>query len=130
MPVIESNVDIQLANECDMMIWTTVHDTQENMINTVIKFLNMEKKKPVKKTELGYNYSITLHRKHKDEIEIFNAIIGDPVGYIQRLGGIGYSGLMLKDKTITKKQHDNLLRTVLAEYGFEKKKIHGAIKIK
>jgi len=74
----------------------------------------------VKPTELGFKYNIITFRTPMDEdLGNFSAILGDPRGYVERVGRNGYHGIMIKDKIKTKKELRALLTTLLLNFGFD-----------
>lgn len=128
-PVIERcSVDDLGVRECDAVMWVSV--LRENEIETLMTFLKSEKKSNAVKTELGFKYNIAMFRRQPDpkEIDIFTAIIGDPHGYVQRVGKLGYHGVMFKEKAGGKKQVKLMFEQLLNKFGYDEKTINRMIR--
>jgi hypothetical protein len=108
---------------CDGAYWyftTRKNDKEENVIQNT-DFYKFNNKKKIEPTECGYIYNILLLRK--DEVEYTKAVIGDAKGYIERMGKIGYSGLLVKDQVIPKKTIRSMIRRVLETISHPEKEI-------
>jgi hypothetical protein len=82
-------------------------------------------------TELGHKYNIVLFDKlspKEEDVDIFTAILGDPKGYVERMGKSGYHGLVVKQKVCKIKEIKDVFTKVLYGYGFEEKLIKKVIK--
>lgn len=111
----------ETISNCDAVIWAI----QE--ANTLMTFFRTENK--VKPTELGYKYNIVMFREgDTTSLEAFSAIIGDPKGFVERNGKAGYNGLMLKQKSCTKKQMNKTFMKSLQHWGFTEKETRWALK--
>lgn len=121
-----SEYDQETIDSCDMVVWY-VHDAP----NVVSKFYrNNSKIERDKKTDLGYKYNILIFREEvpRETAEFFPAIIGDTIGYIERLSNNGYSGLMFKKKSV---KIDTVKKTIvefLTAFGFTDKEVRKFLK--
>jgi hypothetical protein len=64
----------------------------------------------------------------EEEVELFSAILGDPKGYVERMGKAGYHGLVVKQKACKVKEIKAVFAKILYNYGFEEKLIKKVIK--
>lgn len=99
-----------------------------------MSFLQSKKSKNIKPYEMGHKYSILLFDRGSPEekdIELFDAIIGDPKGYVERMGSCGYHGIVVKNKAwrgIGAKEIKAVIHAVLYKHGFEEKLIKKVLK--
>ena len=110
----------EAVNNCDVVVWFR-EETQVKM-----HFIKKENK--VKPHELGFKYDIMTYTQKDAEIDVFSAIIGDPKGYVERLGRAGYHGIMVKQKSSAKKDIKKAFETTLSSVGFGQKQIKAALK--
>jgi hypothetical protein len=83
-----------------------------------------------KPTEMGFKYNILMFRKPDDpDAQMFKAILGDPKGYVERVGRLGYHGMMFKEKIKLKMEFKELVKRMLINWGFTEPQIKKAIKI-
>jgi hypothetical protein len=102
-------------NDCDGAYWFFTVEKTGNTESTIqnTDFYTLKTGNKVKPTEIGYKYNILLYRK--SEVEYTKAILGDPRGYIERMGRIGYGGLIVKDKSVPKNTVKKMLRKVMED---------------
>lgn len=109
----------ELIENCDAVVWASVVD-EEGSQETLMNFFRV--KNNVKPTDLGYKYSImTFKQGVVESIDIFSAIIGDPQHYAERMGGLGYNGIMFKQKSCKKTEMRDIFAQSLKNWGFEEK---------
>lgn len=116
------------VNECDAAMWVcTIKDDE---LHTLMTFLKGDFRSKAVKTELGYKYNVAMFRRQPDpdEVDMFTAIIGDPHGYVERVGKLGYHGIMFKEKAGGKKQMKHLFETLLRKFGYDDKTIRKMIR--
>jgi len=112
---VEQIEEEKLIQNCDAVVW--VSKPTEDQIVTVMQFFKSKKEETVTPTETGFKYNILLFRTPED-VDTFSAIIGDPFAYVNRVGKLGYHGLMYKkssEHTSDFKAHIILL---LNKWGF------------
>lgn len=112
-PIVEEN----LIQNCDSVIWATLETAED--IRTTMHFFKAQKD-TVEPTSVGYKYNIMLWRTH-DDAETFTAVLGDPRGYVERLGRLGYHGMLYKKSSKSSKEFKDMIKQVLANWGFEQK---------
>jgi hypothetical protein len=107
---------------------------KEEDVHTVMSFIQSAKGKRVEPTDLGHKFNILLFNraspKEKD-LELFTAILGDPKGYVERMGKHGYHGMVVKAKAwggVGAKEIKVIIHNVLDKYGFEEKLIKKVLK--
>lgn len=84
-------------------------ESENIVMNTELyKLKNGDK---VEETEIGYKYCILLFRN--SEVEYTKAYLGDIRGYIDRMGKIGYGGLVVKEGSVPNKTVKSMIRKVL-----------------
>ncbi len=105
----------KLIQNCDAVLW--VSKETEDEIVTVMQFFKSKKEETVKPTDMGFKYNIMMFKK-LDEVETFTAIIGDPFGYVNRIGKIGYHGMMYKKSAMHTKDFTDFVATVMNKWGF------------
>lgn len=112
---------------CDAVVWMSYQ--KEDEIHTKMTFFCMPNKvKP--KNEMGFLYKIIMFQSPEDaNIGMFEAILGDPKGYIERLGRLGYHGLMFKDKVKGKKVLNEMITKMLTNWGFTEPQAKKAMKM-
>jgi hypothetical protein len=94
-------------------------------------FMQSKKGKSIEPTELGHKFNIVLFDKispKEEEVELFSAILGDPKGYVERMGKAGYHGLVVKQKACKAKEIKDVFSKVLYGYGLEEKLIRKVIR--
>lgn len=107
---------------------------KEDNIHTIMSFIQSKKGKNIEPFEMGHKYNILLFNRAaptEKDIELFDAIIGDPKGYVERMGKHGYHGLVIKHKAwggIGATEIKKIIRGILYKYGFEEKLIKKVLK--
>jgi hypothetical protein len=102
---------------------------ENESMKTIMTFMKTANK--VKPTEIGHKYNIVLWRfmrPKEEEVELFTAILGDPQGYVQRIGSMGYSGFVVKKKACKNDDVRKVFNEILNNWGFEEKLIQKVIK--
>ena len=84
----------QITENCDAVIFSSTLEPETDKMHTKMRFIRA-KNDQTKRSDLGHKYNVLLLRG-EDTAEMFSAIIGDPKGYIERIGRLGYGGIMLK----------------------------------
>ena len=114
-----------IAN-CDAIVFASYQKPEEEEIHTIMTFFKTEN--DVQPTELGHKFNILMFKKHnpaEEEIDMFTAIIGDPEGYVKRIGRVGYHGILVKRGAIPNKAElVEVFRKVLKTWGFKDKLIN------
>lgn len=117
----------ELIEHCDAMIWASSPNLEQGTIETQMNFYKVKNK--VKPHDTGYKYSVLQFRTGETEsIEFFAAIIGSPKCYAERLGSMGYNGVMLKQKSCKKNDAKELFTKTLSNWGFDEKESKGILK--
>jgi hypothetical protein len=120
-----------IAN-CDAIIFGSYR--KEEDVHTVMNFVTSKKGKHVVPFEMGHKYNILLFNRgapKEEDIELFNAILGDPRGYVERMGRHGWHGLVVKQKAWVgkgAKEIKAVFADMLYKYGFEEKLIKKVLK--
>ena len=120
-----------VIENCDAVMWGCWKETANSEAKTVMTFFKSIKKTKnnVTPTEMGYKYNVLIFRKiQEDDIELFTGILGDPAGYVERLGKAGYHGIMYKTGLKPTKAIKNVFKTLLTGYGFKKACVDRVIK--
>jgi hypothetical protein len=115
-------------NECDGAYWFFTVEKTGNTESTIqnTDFYTLKTGKKVKPTEVGFKYNILLYKEK--EVEYTKAILGDPKGYIERMGKIGYAGLIVKDKSVPKITVKKMLRKVMEDVQIPTAEIRNVLK--
>lgn len=117
----------ELIEHCDAMIWASEFKAEVNEVSTLMNFFRTKNK--VKPTDMGYKYNILQFKNNEiSSIEFFSAIIGDQKAHAERLGRMGYNGIMFKQKSCAKKEMKNLFQKSLMNWGFSEKEIKPLMK--
>jgi hypothetical protein len=105
----------ELIRNCDAVIW--ISKENEEMVFTIMSFFR-SKLTEVMPTHMGYKYNIMTFRTPED-VDTFTAIIGDPKGYVERLGKIGYHGIMFKkNAAVPSPEFKSMLLQIMDKWGF------------
>lgn len=115
-----------IAN-CDIIVFGSYQ--VESNVHTIMTF--MKTKNRVKPLEMGYKFNILLFDKicpNEKDVETFTAVLGDPKGYVERMGKSGYHGIVAKHKACKAKEIKEVFKKVLYSYGFEEKLINKVVK--
>lgn len=120
-----------IAN-CDAIVFGSYQN--EANVHTIMSFIQSKKGGKIEPTETGHKFNILLFNipspKEKD-IEMFPAILGDPKGYVERMGKFGYHGVVCKQNAwngLGSKEIKMIISSVLFKYGFEPKLIKKVLK--
>ena len=116
-----------MIETCDAIVFGSYQ--QESNVHTIMTFFKT--KNNVEPTEIGHKFNIVLFDKpcpKEEDVDLFTAILGDPKGYVERMGRSGYHGLVVKQKACKSKQLKEMFHGVLYKYGFEEKLIKKVIK--
>ena len=118
----------EVIQNCDAVVFASFQKPEEE-VETVMNFFKTEN--DVEPTELGHKYNILMFRKHnpaEEEIELFSAILGDPRGYVERIGKMGYHGILVKRGAVQDKAElMGMFRKILKTWGFKDKLINKAL---
>lgn len=120
-----------IAN-CDAIVFGSYR--KEENTHTLMSFIQSKKGKKVVPFEMGHKYNILLFNRgapKEEDIELFDAILGDPKGYVERMGRFGYHGVVVKQKAwggVGAKEIKAIIHNVLYRYGFEEKLIKKVLK--
>ena len=101
----EPIVEKKLIQDCDSVIFASVESDED--VRTTMHFFK-GKKDTVKPTDIWFKYNILLWKTH-DETETFSAILGDPRGYVERVGRLGYHGMLYKKSAKSSKEFKNVI---------------------
>lgn len=114
---------------CDVIVFGSYQ--QESNVHTVMTFLQSKRGQKIEPTECGHKFNIVLFDKispKEADVDLFTAILGDPRGYVERMGKAGYHGLVVKQKACKTKELKDMFTKILFQYGFEDKLIKKVIK--
>lgn len=121
---LEANEVIQ---NCDAIVFGSYMKEQEQ--HTIMTFFKTDNK--IQPTELGHKYNVLMFRKpspEEHEVDLFTAILGDPRGYVERIGKAGYHGIVVKQKACKKKEIKAVFSKILYSWGFDAKLIKKVLK--
>lgn len=116
----------KLIQNCDAVLWVS-KQTDEEVI-TVMQFFKSKEKETVVPSDMGFKYNIMMFRT-PDEVETLTAIIGDPFGYVQRIGKLGYHGLMYKKNSKNTKEFKDHISLIMDKWGFHPKEAKRLMKL-
>jgi hypothetical protein len=71
-----------------------------------------------KPKDLGYKYHILIYQeddktRNQINVELFDAIIGDPVGYVENLIKCDWFGMICKQSSVSLKPIENIYKSIL-----------------
>jgi len=119
--------DQKLIEECDIVVWYKIDDTSMNS-----KYIRANTKSKRSKNKLmGPKYNILLFKEDVDTPEdavVFSAIIGDIMGYVERVGNIGYSGLVFRENSLKITKARKTIVDLLDMFGFIQSDIKKVLK--
>lgn len=117
-----------MIQNCDAVVFASFQKPEEE-VETIMNFFKTEN--DIEPTELGHKYNILMFKKHspsEEEIEMFMAILGDPRGYVERIGKMGYHGILVKRGAVKDKAElMGMFRKILKTWGFKDKLINKAL---
>lgn len=116
----------ELILNCDAVVWAS-DKRDDQKIDTMMNFFRTKNK--IKPTDTGYKYNILQFRRGDTEsIEFFSAIIGDQKAYVERMGKLGFNGMMFKQKSCAKREMKDLFKKSLLNWGFDANEIKPILK--
>ena len=103
----------QPIKDCDGAFWYLTKEVTKDSENVVMntELYKLKGADKVQETDIGYKYCILLFRE--SEVEYTKAYLGDMRGYIDRMGKIGYGGLIVKEGSVPVKTIKNMVKKVL-----------------
>ena len=104
----------KLIKNCDAIVFASVEGDED--IFTTMHFFKTPKDS-VEPTDTGFKYNVMLWRLH-DELDMFTAIIGDPRGYVENMGKMGYHGILFKKGTWCSPEFKDMVKRILSKWGF------------
>lgn len=121
-----------MANEfdgCDGALWYVEvtkdqFEVRHEVDSTIYKYQDRQ----VLPDELGFQYHILTYKQDKSEAEVIKAYIGDVAFFINNHAKAGYNGLMVKNKSIPKKDVKEMFKKILTNWHFPDKMIRTVIK--
>jgi hypothetical protein len=114
---------------CDAIVFGSYQEESNN--HTIMTFMQSKHGHKADPHECGHRFNIVLFDKlspEEKDVELFSAILGDPKGYVERMGKAGYHGIVVKQKTCKLKEIKEVFSKVLYGYGFEEKLIRKVIR--
>lgn len=117
----------EVIQNCDAIVFGSY--MKEQLQHTVMTFFKTKNK--VEPTEMGHRFNVLMFKKpspEEHEVDLFTAIIGDPRGYVERIGKAGYHGILVKQNACKKKEIKAVFAKVLYSWGFEEKLIKKVLK--
>jgi len=121
-----------MANEfdgCDGALWYVEvtkdeYEVRHEVDSTIYKYQD----RSVEPDELGFKYHILTYKEDKSEAEVMRAYIGDVAFFINNHARAGYNGLMVKNKSIPKKDVKEMFKKILTNWQFPDTMIRSVIK--
>jgi hypothetical protein len=116
------------VENCDGAFWYITTETNDNSENTILNtdFYKFKNGTKAVATEIGFKYNILLFKEN--EVEYTRAVLGDPRGYICRLGKMGYNGLLVKVDSVPKKTLKGMVQKIMGNFSFPNSKIKNILK--
>lgn len=117
----------KIIEECDIIVWYRMD--KESMNSKYIRSHSNAKR--AKSKELGPKYNIILFKEDMhtpDKADIFAAIIGDAMGYVENIGKMGYSGLMFREKSLKLSGAKKAITDLMSMFGFTANDIKKVLK--
>jgi hypothetical protein len=116
------------VNDCDGAFWYLTKENTSNSENVILNadYYKLKNGDKVEQTEIGYKYNILLFKD--STVEYTKAYLGDPKGYIDRMGKIGYGGLLIKVDSVPIKTVKNMIRKVLDDIKLPESEIKNVLK--
>lgn len=105
-----------LIQNCDALIFATV-EGDEDIFTTMHFFKSPEGKDSIEPTSMGYKYNVMIWRQH-EELDMFTAIIGDPKGYAENIGKMGFHGILYKKNCWSSQEFKDMVKRILHKWGF------------
>ena len=121
-----------MANEfdgCDGALWyVEVKKDEYEETHEVDSTIYRYQDRHVEPDELGFKYHILTYKEDKSEAEVMRAYIGDVAFFINNHARAGYNGLMVKNKSIPKKDVKEMFKKILTNWQFPDRIIRTVIK--
>ena len=121
-----------MANEfdgCDGALWYVEvtkdeYEVRHEVDSTIYRYQDRH----VQPDELGYQYHVLTYKEDRSEVEVIKAYIGDVGFFINNHARAGYNGLMVKNKSIPKKDVKEMFKKILMNWKFPDRMIRNVIK--
>lgn len=114
---------------CDGALWyVEVTKQNDEVMHEVDSTIYNYQDKRVEPDDLGFKYHILTYKEDKTEAEVIKAYIGDVAFFINNHARAGYNGLMVKNKSIPKKDVKEMFKKILTNWEFPDKMIRSVIK--
>lgn len=114
---------------CDGALWyVEVKQEQNEIRHEVDSTIYNYKDRCVEPDDLGFKYHILTYKEDRTEAEVMRAYIGDVAFFINNHARAGYNGLMVKNKSIPKKDIKEMFKKILTNWEFSDKIIRNVIK--
>ena len=121
-----------MANEfdgCDGALWyVEVKEEDFEIKHEVDSTIYRYQDRNIQPDELGFKYHILTYKEDKTEAEVIRAYIGDVAFFINNHARAGYNGLMVKNKSIPKKDVKEMFKKILTNWEFSDTMIRSVIK--
>ena len=121
-----------MANEfegCDGALWyVEVNKKEHEVTHEVDSTIYRYQDRKVEPDELGFKYHVLTYKEDKSEAEVLSAYIGDVAFFINNHARAGYNGLLVKNKSIPKKDVKEMFKKILTNWEFPDKMIRSVIK--
>lgn len=111
----------KLIRNCDALVWVSKKEEDDGVefVKTIMSFFRAKNDNDdLIPTEMGFKYNIMLFQRAPDA-DMFTAIIGDPKGYAERLGMLGYHGMMFKKNAKHTPEYKAAVLKALQKWGFD-----------
>ena len=113
---------------CDGALWSVDKFTkQDEIVTEVNSVLYRYTEKTIKPDDLGFKYHILTFKQKSDDAEILSAYIGDVKYFIDNHAKAGYNGVMIKHKSLPKKDIKELFKKILQNWDFPNKTISSVV---
>ena len=114
---------------CDGALWyVEVTKQNDEVMHEVDSTIYNYQDKRVEPDDLGFKYHILTYKEDRTEAEVIKAYIGDVAFFINNHARAGYNGLMVKNKSIPKKDVKEMFKKILTNWEFPDKMIRSVIK--
>ena len=114
---------------CDGALWYVDTKVEKDSItrevdSTIYRYQDRN----IKPDDLGFKYHILTYKEDKSEAEVMKAYIGDVSFFIKNHAEAGYNGMMVKNKSIPKKDVKEMFKKILTNWQFPNNMIRSVIK--
>ena len=121
-----------MANEfdgCDGALWyVEVKEEDFEIKHEVDSTIYRYQDRNIQPDELGFQYHVLTYKEDKTEAEVMKAYIGDVSFFISNHARAGYNGLMVKNKSVPKKDVKEMFKRILTNWQFPDKIIRSVVK--